>query len=213
MSSLKRVPSTHRLMAIVLILDQRGSRDSPDAVGAAVETFNAAFGHLLERPFVRTVGDEMQAVLGQPAGLAPITAHAVRADAWWIGVGIGATEPLAETARESRGTAFWAARDAVEAAKNGWRSPEPVSVAGEPRPLAEDLDAALTAIAHIVRRRTARQWESIDLAERERNLTAIAAQLRVSPQAVSQRLQTAGYEVERRLHGLTARLAEKARGA
>lgn len=197
-------------MAIAVILDQRRSRDATDEVPLALNELNRQLAGDLRLPFVRTAGDEMQALI-MPAALSRLALWVIRNGGWWMGVGIGdVEEPSGPTARESRGSALWSARKAVEDAKNRRKSRASLSVAGEPQDLAENLDAVLTSLAFILERRTARQWEAADLAAQGLNVSEIAARLGVTAQAVSQLLRTGGFEQQRRLMAMVDRLAQTA---
>jgi hypothetical protein len=199
---------------IVLDLDQRASRHSPDRITSAAEHLNSELETMLRQPFVRTTGDEMQAVLAAEQGLYPVAAFALRDHGWWLGVGLGEIdEPLGPTARDSRGPAFWAARSAVGNAKNKHKSPRGVAVvsaASRWNDVAQDLDAALNALAFIIHSRTRRQWEAVWWSERELSGADIAKKLKVTPQASSQLLRAAGAEEERRLKTLIDHLARLA---
>lgn len=100
----------------VLTIDQQGSRTSADAVPgvlAALEPVAAVVG------FARTIGDEVQGVLADPAAVAEAVRRIAVESDWHIGIGIGEVErPLPDTTVEARGEAFYAARQAVEAAKS-----------------------------------------------------------------------------------------------
>jgi hypothetical protein len=200
-------------MGIVLILDQRASRATGDRVADAAEQLNAELAEDLLLPFVRTVGDEMQAIAAKPAAVGRTFRFAREDHGWWLGIGIGAVEsPLGATARDSRGPAFWAARTAIDDAKNGRKSPRGLAVAGEEgrfARIAQDLDAVLNALAFILDSRTKRQELVVERARRRLTGAAIAAELGVSPQGVSQLLRAAGLEEERRMDALAERLAEE----
>lgn len=165
--------------------------------------------HLLLH-FVRTAGDEMQGVVATGEGLASVARQCLETGGWWIGIGVGPIdEPSGKTARETRGQAFWHAREAVERArKHKGGSPGPIAVIGEPVEVAEQLEAALSAVAFIVKRRTARQRAAVDLARTTSGLQPVASALGVSVSAVSQLLRTAGLEEQTRLERLVASLAE-----
>lgn len=197
-------------MAIAVTLDQRTSRRMPDRVSVMADRLNASLTGALMLPFVRTAGDEMQAIVGTGEGLASVARQCLEASDWWIGVGLGSIDqPVGPTARDSRGPAFWHAREAVERAqqhKGG--SPGPVAVRGEPAALAEDLEAALSAMAFIVKRRTQRQQVACDLARQESGLQPVANTLGISSSAVSQLLRGAGLEEQSALERLVAHLAE-----
>lgn len=199
---------------IVLDLDQRASRHAPDRIINAAEHLNSELGPMLRQPFVRTTGDEMQAVLAAEQGLYPVAAFALRESVWWLGVGLGEIDaPLGLTARDSRGPAFWAARAAVGNAKNKHKSPRGlavVSASSRWNNLAQDLDAALNALAFITHSRTRRQWEAVWWSERGHSGTDIAKKLGITPQASSQLLRAAGVEEERRLQTLIEHVAQLA---
>src|SRR5690625_4810119 len=100
----------------VMTIDQQGSRTSADAVPgvlAALEPVAAVVG------FARTIGDEVQGVLADPVAVAEAVRRVAVDSDWHIGIGIGEVDrPLPETTVEARGEAFYAARQAVEAAKS-----------------------------------------------------------------------------------------------
>lgn len=203
-------------MAVVLVLDQRSSRRSGDLVERGSDRLNHELGPTLARPFVRTAGDEMQAIAASQHAVYATTAFALREREWWMGVGLGAIdEPIGETASASRGSAFWAARVAIQNAKSGHKSPRGVAVVGDGEQCtryAEELDAALNALAFILDSRTLRQWQVVDWARRGLSGAAIAEQLNVSPQRVSQLRRAAGIEEERRLAALIDHIARPAAG-
>jgi hypothetical protein len=203
-------------MPIVLVLDQRASSSSPDRVPATARRLNADLAPALELPIARTAGDEMQALVLEAEAVLATALHVVQDRGWWLGIGIGDVErPLGDTAPESRGPAFVAARAAIEASKKKRRSPRGLAVAGaegdaEAQRVAEDLDAGLNALAYILDGRTARQHEAVRLAERGLRGVEIAAELGVTQQTVSQVLRDAGFEEQRRLMGLVTRIADRA---
>jgi hypothetical protein len=193
-------------MTIVLTMDQRASRRNPDAVEAWAERLNGDFRDALALPFVRTVGDEMQAVLDDPGALAEIVARSLLDGRWSIGIGVGEADPLGEDARSSAGPAFWAAREAVTRAKKR-TAPQPVAVEGGPQSVAADLEACLSALAFIVLRRTEPQQEAVALLREGSSRARIAERLGISESAVSQRLRGAGAEEEAGLRRLAASIA------
>lgn len=192
----------------VITMDQRRSRGSVDLVDGWAATLNGRHATGLVRPFVRTSGDEMQAVAGDAKALIDIAVETIRTEAWWLGIGLGSVaEPLGQTARDSRGPAFWDARQAVEDAKQrSWGA----AVAGEPTENSQDLDAALALLSFVVRSRTERAWRMIDLLVEGRNQSQVAMDLGVSKQAVSKVLRASGRDEEDLGHRLAANLARLA---
>lgn len=196
-------------MAIVITLDQRASRRAPDRVSLMQRELNRLVRPALR--FVRTAGDEMQGVVKTGDDLAAVAARCLEDGGWWIGIGIGKTETSSgRTAREGRGPAFWNAREALRRAhKQKAGTPGPVAVVADQRFVAENLEAALSALAFIVMRRTARQREAVALARKAPGLRAVADPLGISASAVSQLLRAAGFEEQNRLEGLIARLVDE----
>lgn len=191
----------------VVTVDQVDSRGAADLVEAALDALAAL---PLLRAFERTAGDEFQGVLDDPAALARAVEPLLRQGAWSVGIGFGQVdEPLPESARAGRGSAYERARDAVEAAKaTPWR----VSVRGpDPEPVAA-LEAALWLWAALLARRTSGGWEVADLLEAGASHAEAAQALGISAPAISQRARAAGIVEGRRARELatylTAQLLE-----
>ncbi len=185
---------------VVLTVDQDGSREGSDQVPAALESLATVPARLA---FERTVGDEFQGVLDDPAALVAALEHLLRAGAWNIGIGIGTVEtPLPDHARAGRGPAYLAAREAVTAAKN---SPWHVrAVAAEPDQSDEvrALESGIWLWAALLGRRTGRGWEVADLVDQGLTYDETATRLSISQSAVSQRAAAAGIAEGRRAREL-----------
>jgi transcriptional regulator of aromatic amino acid metabolism len=177
--------------AAVITMDQRRSRGGPDLVAGALPPLNDRYAEVLLRPFVRTAGDEVQAVTTSVTWLVDLILREAHRQPWWIGIGIGAVEPLAATASASRGEAFYRARDAVETAK---RRPWGFALRG---PEAFDrVERTLLLVSFIIRHRTDRQQAAADLYRVRPTARAVAEELGVSPSTISQSLRSAGVEEE-----------------
>jgi hypothetical protein len=101
----------------VLTVDQQHSRRTADRVEALLRDVADRHGDLV-RPFERTAGDEVQAVVGRPDVVVDLTLLLVRERAWSVGIGVGAVDlPMPESTRAGSGAAFVHARTAVTAAK------------------------------------------------------------------------------------------------
>lgn len=198
------------MRAVVLTVDQHGSRTRPDQVPAALETLAAVPARL---DFQRTAGDEFQGVLDQPAALSAALEPLLRADAWNIGIGIGRLEtPLPNQARAGRGPAYVAARKAVTAAKS---SPWRVRVSGADGANGADgaaraLESAVWLWAALLARRTDRGWEVADLVDQGLTYDEAASRLGITQSAVSQRAAAAGIAEGRRARELVGFLARAA---
>jgi len=193
------------MTAVVLTVDQRGSRRGADLVPAGL----AALADVPVRlPFERTVGDELQGVLDDGAALAAALEALLRADTWNIGVGFGPVEePLPDHARAGRGTAYLHARTAVTAAKS---SPWHTRVVGD-GPAAAGARAVETTVwlwAAVLGRRTSRGWEVADLVAEGLSYAEVGDRLSISQSAVSQRAQAAGIVEARRARELVAHLTD-----
>jgi hypothetical protein len=192
---------------MVVTIDQKRSRRSEDRVAQLADELNSDPDIITALPFERTIGDELQGVLGNASSLSAVILAAVRADDWWIGVGIGGMERLRESARASSGEAFFRARIAVQRAKSvAWG----VAVEGGPT-WASELEAAIALLLLAVASRTDRGWEAAILKWRKRaSDEEIGKSLGLSRQAVQQRLQAAHYYHEVAGRSLVSRLARLA---
>lgn len=193
----------------VVTVDQKGSRRSTDRVDDLLRRL-ADRQHRAHRRFERTAGDEVQGVLTDPVDVVALTLELVRDGGWSVGLGVGPVrEPLPASTRAGHGPAFSAARDAVTRAKS---RPTGLAVRAEPAEPAELAQAALDLVAALVQRRTERGWEAVDLAAQGLAQTAIAEQLGISKQAVSQRLQAAEWHLEPGGRALAAHVLSEADG-
>jgi Sigma-70, region 4 len=195
---------------VVLTVDQRGSRRSPDLIPEML-TWLADVSTRVG--FERTVGDEFQGVLDRGPALADTVERLLRADAWNIGVGIGPVEePLPDHARAGRGPAYLHARTAVTAAKS---SPWHTRVVGDD-PAARALETTIWLWAAVLARRSSRGWEVADLVADGLSYAEVGERLGISQSAVSQRAQAAGIVEGRRarelVSGLTTHLLGEDRG-
>jgi hypothetical protein len=199
---------------LVLTVDQQGSRrvgDRVDDVLAGLDAWRAVPG--VVRPFERTVGDEVQAVLEDPAAAVDIALALLRWGGWSVGIGAGAVEePLPASARAGAGPAFVLARSAVERAKSRSR-PVPLAVDGADPVAAADAEAVLTLLGVLTERRTDGGWEVVDaVAGGGTTQDRVAEQLGITQQAVSQRLRTALWTEEQAARPTAARLLRRAEG-
>ncbi|WP_372699250.1 hypothetical protein [Arthrobacter sp. JSM 101049] len=168
---------------IVLTIDQRDSRHSPDRVDGLVARLNADYPTV--RAFERTAGDELQGVLDDGRAAVELLLDVALDEEWSVGLGVGSVkEPLPEQTRAGAGEAFEAARDAVERAKH---APASVAVTGA-GPEAQRLEAELQLVAEVNRRRTASSQEAGTLVDRGLSQRQAAVSLGITQQAVSSRL-------------------------
>lgn len=205
----------------VLTLDQRRSRRSSDEVPQLLQILNTHQQTGIVLAFERTTGDEIQGTVSSPALVLSAVVAALRSDSWRVGVGIGdVEEPLPRSTREARGTAFIAARRAVEEAH---ASPQPIRIVGATGYGGTDMktiekavtraESAMWLLASLLRRRTPEGWQVCDLLAAGKTQKAIASQLRISPSAVSQRAARAGWMEECRGRSLVIELLGNAEPA
>jgi hypothetical protein len=191
---------------VVLTVDQDGSRLAPDQVPAALASLAGVSTRLA---FERTVGDEFQGVLDDPAAVVPALEALLRAGEWNIGIGVGEIEtPLPEHSRAGRGPAYLHAREAVTAAK---ASPWRVRAVGD-RDAVRALESAIWLWAALLSRRTPRGWEVADLVDQGLTYEETAARIGISQSAVSQRAAAAGIAEGRRARELVEFLVRTALG-
>jgi len=163
-----------------MTIDQRGSTGAQDLVPDLLARISALQLPGTAKPvFERTVGDEVQGVVPDASALVEIALHALRVGRWYVGIGVG-TVSLAPGAspREGTGTAFVAARKAVELAKAA--GPQvPLSVvpgimaktgggvpAGEGSQACANAEAVLRLLGRLVQDRTEAQWRVVDALRR-----------------------------------------------
>lgn len=198
----------------VVTIDQKSSQtrgdDVPALLGHVEQWRQARPSDPFVLEMVRTVGDEVQGVLHTGGDVVGLALLAQRLGGWSVGIGAGPVhEPLAETATASAGPAFVHARTAVERAR-GRAVSIPLAVEGAGAQAAEDAEALLQMLGLVVRGRSDKAWEIIDVMDTGTTQREAADRLGISPQAASQRLAAALWQEERALHPLAARLLDDA---
>jgi hypothetical protein len=182
----------------VITADQRDSRHDADRVDDVISRLLAERADdLVLRP-ERTAGDEFQCVLDDAHAVVPLVLALHRSAHWSIGLGIGSVErPLPRTIRAATGQAFFAARRAVESAKGrpARFSLDPDAVRGS-FPSIADAQGLFDPLLHLRDARSDAGWEIIDLLASGRTQKEAAAQLSVTPQAVSLRVRAASARVD-----------------
>jgi hypothetical protein len=190
----------------VLTVDQKASRRTADRVADILPKLNAAVA--TELPFERTAGDEFQGLLKDPESVVDVVLQLVRDGGWSIGIGAGPVQtPLPKSVRAATGPAFLSARRAVDAAK---QRPSRLAVRGAVPADAADAQAALSALAAVVDRRSDQAWEAIALVGEGRTQADAATALGISRQAVGQRLSAGLWDLERELRPTAVRLLTRA---
>lgn len=197
----------------VITADQIDSTHRADLAGDAVSHFNANYRSALVLPVDRNAGDEIQAMVDAPAAALALILELTRTEQWSVGCGIGDVRtPLPHNTREAAGAGFVAARQAVDRAK---RSPTRFALridAGQP--LAEaDVAPILDLVLLIRSRRTEEGWELYDLLAGGLTQSEAASELKISPQAASQRARAGGIRTELAAHPAIARLLGEANRA
>jgi biotin operon repressor len=183
----------------VLTADQVRSRSSPDAVDGALDTLRRLGGQQLALAPERTVGDEVQVATVDACCAVDLVLALTRNGAWSIGCGVGDIEPATSPSiRAARGPAFIAAREAVDAAK---KRPTRFALRASDRHIDRTTDAAdaqafVDLVLSLRARRSDEGWEVFDLISGGSSQRAIAGELGISEQAVSQRAQIAQVSLE-----------------
>lgn len=194
----------------VLTVDQRGSRRVGDRVPALLELINdGAPPTGVVRPFERTVGDEVQAVVDDPTVVVDLALRLLRIGDWSVGIGVGPVDqPLPDSSRAGSGEAFVRARAAVERAKSRGR-PVPLAVVAGTPDGGRASEAVLTLLGSVLTRRTSTGWAVVDaMTDLGAGATQddVARHLGVTQQAVSQRLRAALWAEEVAVRPVAARL-------
>ena len=191
-------------MPVVLTVDQQDSRSNEDAVPALLDLLGADPAIAPLRPFQRTVGDEVQAVLDDAGTVVDTIGQLLRVGGWSVGVGVGPVdEPLPEDTRAGRGAAYVYAREAVTRAKS---TPHRLVVVGTDEYRAEQLETVLWLWAGLLERRTDRGWEVHDALEKGLSHAEAGRRLGITQSAVTQRTRSAALVDERRARRLATQL-------
>ena len=182
----------------VVTADQIGSRTDVDRSAAMQQELQERFGDRLDLPVDQTSGDELQALTGEAEAATDLVLHLARDGHWSIGLGIGdVREPLPDAVRKATGGAFFAAREAVDAAKRA-EARFALRTDGEDTGLlpANEVEAIVRLLLLIRDRRTPQGWEAVDLVRSGRSQKHAAELLGISDAAVSQRLRTAMWSAD-----------------
>jgi len=184
----------------VFTIDQVASRAGTDQVPNLLKDLHD-LGTVI--PFGRTVGDELQGVIEDPATAVEATRRVLAQNNWHIGIGIGPLKTEDRSLKRSaEGTSpsFALARAAVEAAKKKpGRAQVAVRVAGaksdavdaeQPDSPASRLEALLDLWAGVVGQRTSSQREIIAAANARPDATQadLAKRLGMTQQGVAKSL-------------------------
>ena len=211
----------------VLTIDQRGSSTDVDRVPDLI----SELAGLTPAAFERSVGDELQGLVADPAEVVDIALYALRGGHWYVGIGIG-TVVLAPGAspREGAGTGFVAARKAVEMAKAAagqvplsvvsgsiGRTAEVPQHAREGAVACANAEAVLRLIGRLVQERTDAQWRVVDRLRPLRDgggghgsQKLVAKELGITEQSVSRAVLRSGWQEEWAARPAAAMLLEHA---
>lgn len=176
--------------------DQIGSRRAADLADAQLAAVDALAAGKLVLPADRTAGDEIQAATEDAATALAIVLHLTRDGNWSVGLGIGdARTPLPDSTRAMTGSAFILARDAVIAAKKR-TTRFALEVDAGRLPDSDILEPLIDLLLHLRARRTPEGWEVADRLVDGATQAQLAADLGITPQAVSLRVQNAQLHTE-----------------
>lgn len=193
----------------VLTVDQIDSRRHEDRVEPTIRELSSRQAAVLAAGPERTAGDEFQLATRDAAAALEIALGLVRDDSWSVGLGLGDIDtPLGASVRALSGSAFVNARDAVTTAK---KRPARFALVADDDRTTRRLDPLVRLVLALRERRTTEGWELADILEPEPDLTLTeaASRLGISPQAASQRAQTAGIRLDREAReAIAALLAE-----
>ncbi|QYF74343.1 DNA-binding protein [Cryobacterium sp. PAMC25264] len=211
----------------VITADQIDSRHDRDRATEMIAKLVGRHAAAFALPPDQTSGDEIQLLVPVAADAFSVLLDLHRTGFWSVGVGIGRIRtPLPATTRQATGDAFIAARAAVTRAKRsearfaletpavapGDATPsDPTAQADADSPdtsTTAEVEALVSMLLLLRQRRTTEGWEAVDLLERGLAQTAIARELGISTAAVSQRVKSAQWKVERAAHPALVRLLQ-----
>lgn len=194
----------------VITADQVDSRHSDDLVEPTLDEIAQLSGPRLILPAERTAGDEIQAATEEGETALEVMLHLVAAGTWSVGLGIGDLRlPLPDSTRAMGGSAFVAARTAVDAAKNR-SSRFALAIADNRSTAAATLEPVIDLLLALRQRRTPEGWELHDLLSAGLTQAEAAQRLGISPQAASLRGINAGLRLDREARAAIATLLRDA---
>jgi hypothetical protein len=181
----------------VITADQVDSRHKPDLVEDTLHVIQDRFAPSLALDVDRNAGDEVQALTEDAGTALGIALMLERTREWSIGIGCGSVrEPLPSSARAATGPAFFAARDAVDAAKKRSARVALRSGLDTEATRASDVEAMVDLLIAVRSRRSPAGWELYDLLQQGMTQRDAAARLGISEPAVSSRARAAGIHPE-----------------
>lgn len=198
---------------LVITADQVQSRDNDDLAGVALAELNRLYGDRLALPVDRNAGDEIQVIAPDGATALQIILTLAQREHWSIGVGAGEIRmPLPRTTREASGTAFIAARAAIDRAKKRRtrfaveEAPRNAITGGHTS--ASEAEALIDLLLALRSRRTAEGWELFEHTVAGQTQVEAAHALGISPQAVSSRAKIAEIRTELASYDALARVLD-----
>lgn len=189
----------------VVTMDQRNSRDVGDMVPQLVRQLRH-IPAVIE--FQHSVSDEVQGVTIDAADAIDAALSALRGGSWSVGIGVGRVDdPLPEKIVEASGYGMVYSRRAAERALKV-HDQVPLAVEGLERDLAAEAEAVLRLLGRIVAVRSQSEWNVVDLMIPgvRGQQKAVAAELGITPQAVSKAVVRSLWQEEWAARPAAARL-------
>lgn len=171
--------------------DQIDSRHDEDRVDRTIAEIDDRLGDRLALPVERTAGDELQLLAATPDAAVDALLALTRPGVWSVGLGIGEVDqPLPASTRAASGPALFAARSAVERAKDASMHVA-VDVQSGRRLGTSETEPLVAQTVRLLARRSPEGWELADLLEQGLSRRAAAGALGISQQAVAKRYAAA----------------------
>ncbi|MEH0109629.1 hypothetical protein V6N00_07910 [Tersicoccus sp. MR15.9] len=171
-----------------LTFDQRLGREAGDLVPDLMTRLRF---HATLVPFQRSVADEVQGIVDDPAVAVDAALIGLRGGNWSVGIGVGRVDDLvSDHVLDAAGPAMVHTRNAAERSLT-ITDRVALSVEGLDEELAAEAEAVLRLVGRIVAVRTEAEWRVADLMTpgARGQQKAIAAELGITVQAVSQAVQ------------------------
>ena len=196
----------------VITADQIDSRHDRDRASDMIAELVRRHAEAFTLPPDQTAGDEIQLLVGTAVDAFAVVLDLHRTGFWSVGVGVGPVRtPLPASTRQATGDAFIAARAAVTRAKRTearFALDTPPAPARPGASTGAEVEALVTMLLLLRQRRSSEGWEAVDLLESGLAQTDIARTLGISTAAVSQRVKSAQWKVERAAHPALVRLLD-----